>query len=317
MLRLLSGDNRPDKAVLPEVERRTVAHLMFECERFPHVDWAMAATWIARQSVGTERARDLRRAIVAVWLDEIRDAMVVNHRRWRHARIEGLGPLKDRTAIVAAKAADHSIKVIEKSLRPILGSTPMEPVAVIVLATIEDYISFISPFYGEEGAFATSGGVYIPSVNESFPFIVLSAPRPQSVGVTLAHELTHHALVGLQLPLWVEEGLTQMMEERATGVHTFVLNRELVERHRDRWARAGLASFWDGSAFGSPHEDEQELAYHLAQILVRGQLDRDAEAFFRFTRACNAIGPDAAMRAHFGSSPDEAVHRFFELSLNQ
>lgn len=270
----------------------------------------MAESWLTRRTTPAEKLPDMRRALAAAWLDEVRDALKSDHRRWRHARVEGLGPVDKNIAIHASRAADSAFEIIEKALRPILGGNPIPPVGIVVMATLEDYLSFIAAYYPDEGEFATSGGMYLNGGTDAFPFVALPAPSAASVAGVIAHELTHHALFGMGLPLWVEEGLTQMMAERVTGIPNFVLNEELLGRHRHRWQESGLDGFWSGASFHSPHEDEQELAYHLSQILVRGQLDRDAAAFFRFARACRESGPEAAVRDHFGTDPDDVVERF-------
>jgi hypothetical protein len=119
---------------------------------------------------------------------------------------------------------------------------------------------------------------------------------------TIAHELTHHALKELGLPLCLEEGLTQMMEERITGRTHFRVTHELIQRHRDHWSEVGADRFWSGEAFHSAEDDEQELAYHLSQLIVRSLLSDRPEEFFAFARACREQGPETAALEHLGQS---------------
>jgi hypothetical protein len=206
--------------------------------------------------------------------------------------------------------------MIADALGPIRGAGPIPLAVVIALRKSEDYYSFISRFYPEEGEFGTSGGVYINEGEPSVPVIAMPVNTKHAVEQTLAHELTHHALRGLELPLWVEEGLTQMMEERVTGYTSFTMNQELLERHRERWSdddRLALERFWSGEAFHSPRDDEQELAYHLSQVLVRGLLTQRPKEFIAFARGCAELGAEGSAAEHLGETPDGIAARVLRL----
>lgn len=116
--------------------------------------------------------------------------------------------------------------------------------------------------------------------------IILPMQMKHDVDSTIAHELTHHALSELNLPAWMEEGFTQMMEERVTSVYNFTVNHELLQRHRLLWSTIGLRSFWEGESFHSARDDEQELSYHLSQLIVRSMLSDRPEEFLAFARSC-------------------------------
>lgn len=301
---------------LPSIPRDQIEHLLRFTHDLPHIDWGAADAWITRSdrpgsgpiNFNPADRADRRRAVAAAWLDELRDALKVDHRRWRHALVEGVGPLEDNLAIRAARAADRSLTAVHDALIRLRGDDPIPPIAVIALARTDDYYSFISPYFPDEGEWGTSGGVYINQGPDAFPMIVMPVQVRWTIERTIAHEITHHALKGMALPLWVEEGLTQMMEERVTGPIGYHLDREMLARHRHRWDEVGLDRFWSGESFHSSHEDEQELAYHLAQTLVRGLLSQRADAFFAFARDCgDAESIDSIVQTHFGRSPDDLV----------
>jgi hypothetical protein len=296
---------------LPSIDRERIAHLLAVREGLPQVDWGMTDAWLRKGGMGPDGA-DLaaaRRAVTAAWLDELRDALSTDHRRWRRAGVEGLGPLGGNLSVRIADAADESLKVIAEALRPIRGDEPIPPVAVVAIGSTDDYYSFVSHFYGDEGEWATSAGMYIRGGEEVFPLLVLDAKPRWGAEETVAHELTHHALVGRELPRWAEEGLTQMMEERVTGRGTFHVDRPILERHRGQWSDPeNLSRFWDGETFSSAEGEEQELSYHLAQMVVRGLLTREPKAFFALARACKAMGAEAAAAEHLSTGLDEVVY---------
>lgn len=152
------------------------------------------------------------------------------------------------------------------------------------------------------------GGMYLHGGRAPMSIIALPTAARWAVENTIAHEFTHHALAHLDMPLWIQEGLTQMMEERATGIGNFAAPRELLERHRARWGEDGLDGFLSGEAFGSPHEDTQELAYHLAQIVVRSLCSQRPKQFFAMAREATwDDGGRRAARSHLGVDLEHLV----------
>lgn len=298
---IFRNKERAASASLPWVDRQRVAHLFHLDEGIPQVDWGAADLWVNQQEPDFSRHGALRRAVAAAWLDEVRDSLETDHRRWRTALIEGLAPLEEGLGERIARTGAHAAELIARTLRPLRGEAPIEPFGLIALKSYKDYISFEAHGMPEEGTFATSGGSYVHGGTDAFPVVVLPVNVPHSIEATIAHEVTHHALHSMELPLWLEEGFTQMMEERVTGHTRFVLNQEQVERHRALWSEVGLDTFFSGDGFFSPEGAAQELSYHLSQAIVRGMLSHYPEAFFRFARAarCGDNGEGAA-REHLG-----------------
>ncbi len=186
---------------------------------------------------------------------------------------------------------------------------PIPPIALVAIEPKESYIDFTNSYFPDEGAFATSGGLYLNEGEDAFPLIAISAATRHACEAAAAHELTHHALRGARLPLWVEEGFTQMMEERVVGASNFTLNSEMVSRQREHWSERDIDEFLEGSAFLSPEDDTQELAYHLSQWVVRGELTSRPDQFFRFARACRNGDSTVLCRSILGETPREIVLR--------
>jgi hypothetical protein len=317
MLRRLLGKlglARPSRSAppqLPDVDRQTVAVMTFTRHALPQLNWPIAAPWIAARAEEGPARTLLTRAVVARWLEELRDAMPTDHRCWRTADVEGVAPLDSSISIL--RHTERAIRVVGDALERIRATRAISPFGIVALATHDDYLSFQSHFGPSQGEFATSGGCYLSTHHTEFPLIAFPCASRWSLGNVIAHELTHHALFDLDLPIWIEEGLTQMMEERATGTTSFVLNREMLERHRDRWSHGRLQDFLGGRSFHSPQDDDQELSYHLAQLVVRSELQARADAYFKFVRAIPDIGLDAAATWHLRESPRQSVARIIGL----
>lgn len=312
LIRSLVGEDRAARkaaAGLRSIDPAILSHTIQMMDGLPHLDWGMVDAWIQRNVMEDSEIVPMRRAFAAGWLDALSEALGGEYRRWRHTEVEGLAPLAGNLGPETAMAADRAIAVIQRALRPIRGDMAIPPVAIIALEKLEQYYTLIAPLHPDEGAFATSGGIFTGGSDGTFPAIIFPCVGRHEIGSTIAHELTHHALAGLSLPQWLEEGYTQMMEERVTNTSNFHLTREIHQRHKEHWPEAGIDRFFSGDAFMSPEEDEQELAYNLAQAIVRGMLTERSEAFFAFTRACGTLGAEAAALKHLGMRIDELAER--------
>jgi hypothetical protein len=307
--RWLQGDVASTAAPkdLVTLERGRVAHLWHRPEGLPRVDWDMASRWIAEHAPDGADPAPWRRAVMAACLDQLRDELPTDHRRWRSRHVEGLGPMEGNLSPAMASAAERACHALRRDLSMIRDDAPIPTVAIVAITPKASYIDFTSSYFPDDGAFATSGGLYLNTEPDSVALIAVNAAVPWACEAAVAHELTHHALHGLNIPLWIEEGFTQLMEERVTGTCDFTLDPTQAARQRELWHDRDLQMFLDGHAFGSPDGDTQELAYHLSQWIVRSELTRRPGDFFRFVRACRDEDPDLACQRVLGVSQHELV----------
>lgn len=305
--KLLGHGRVPKRPELPAVSRAEACKLWHRPDGLPRLDWDIAGHWIAGRAGPGESVGDWRRAVMAACLDEVRDSLTQDHRRWSSLNVEGLAPLGGITGQAMAMVAERAYRSLRRDLRVIRGEQPISPIALVAIEPEDAYIDFTNSYFPEEGAFATSGGLYLNEGPEAFPLIAISARARHACEAAVAHELTHHALHGANLPAWIEEGFTQMMEERVTGTANFTLNAEMVSRQREHWQENNIDDFIEGSSFLSAAPDMQELSYHLAQWVVRGELTRRPDELFRFARACRSSDPATACEEILGVTPRELV----------
>ncbi len=289
----------------------------------PHLEWGRAWDHIKATAREASDANDLAAAMSAGWLDALARAMQAKYHapleRWRDPALEGLGPAPDRIRLERSTA--KALATIGQALAPIRGEVdghPIPHITVIAAPTFGAYYDFIDAYHGDEGEFATSGGVYLGASTLNPPSLVINIDR-LALENTIAHELTHHALAPAnddsgRLPLWAEEGLTQMMEERVTNQSHFLFSRETLQRHQKLWSSIGFEGFVGGRSFHSPHDDHQELSYNLAEAVTRSLLEARPAEFFAFARACCAgQEPEDACVAHLGVSQAELMTSFLRL----
>ena len=143
------------------------------------------------------------------------------------------------------------------------------PIAIIAFPSNQPFYYSYARFFSSDAIEeeAGSGGLFLGSPLNHHIVIQLYQGGYEYQSV-LAHELSHSFLADLPLPTWIDEGITQNIEETVVGVpYQEVLSiRELTERNREVWNIENIQYLWDGRAFKMP--ETQELAYFFSRVLV-------------------------------------------------
>ncbi|WP_442506027.1 hypothetical protein SH528x_004847 [Novipirellula sp. SH528] len=136
---------------------------------------------------------------------------------------------------------------------------------VLLFADIESYYDYVTDFYPDEGEFALSGGMFL---DVGYGHFAVCPAYGDDYERVIAPELNHALLRHLPLPLWLNEGVTQVMEDVVQDSSYFMMDHEILRRHRAYWNAKTIDIFWSGDSFYAPDEG-QELSYHLSQVLFR------------------------------------------------
>lgn len=159
---------------------------------------------------------------------------------------------------------------------------------VLSFADTANYYSYTSAFV-PEGEFGGSSGMFI---NDYYPHIV--AMDGFDWQRTIAHELTHNLMRHLPLPVWLDEGVTQIVEDHVFQNSRFEPDGMLMNRLVSYWKSNEISSFWNGKSFSFP-DDGQELSYVLARVLTWRLSTDFSEGFWTFV--ANADWNDAGSAA--------------------
>lgn len=179
-----------------------------------------------------------------------------------------------------APFAEHCRSAIGRRLNGVAEFPGYGKQVVIAFRKQREYYRYVS-LYTPEGEQGASAGMHI---REGYGHVVLVGPEKWGREAILAHEMTHVALQHLGMPLWVEEGLTQMMEHDLTGRNLLEMTSEKANRHKRLWLESGLEEFWSGDGFHRMGE-VQELSYQLAEILMRLLLEEHRPRWFGWSRS--------------------------------
>lgn len=271
----------------------------------PRPNWEVMQAWVERNVAESARP-DAWADICAQWLGTLNAALANAYQTESSETVLLFAPQDFDQSRSLARFAEGVLSTIADSLPDIARESWSGPLVVLLFADADTYYSYLSPFYSE-GEFGGTGGVCI---RQGRLHIALHPANYDSLQATIAHELTHACLSHLSLPLWLEEGITQFVEELVHSQRQFQLDREGAERTRLFWRETGLGGFWWGNAFQQP-DIAQESSYRLAQILFRllaTDHRRNMPAFVRAAHAGDA--GESAAREHLGLSLAQVAAKF-------
>lgn len=204
------------------------------------------------------------------------------------------------------KYVTNFLKFLESSLRKTL--TTLHGIAsdegfgkyvVIIFDDIDNYYSYMSYFYPEDGEYGLSSGVYLNEGYGHFAFPYQELSYAESIA---AHELTHALLSHLPIPRWLDEGMAVSIEDIITSSSPLRMNNRLYSQHESFWGEDEIQEFWSGDSFYRTDEG-QNLSYQLAQFAVDA-LSKEYETFIQFTN-----------KAHFSDGGELAANEVYQGSL--
>lgn len=261
----------------------------------PRPNWEVIETWVDR-NVAKLRRPQAWADICTQWLGTLNTALANSYQFESSETVLLFAPRDFGQTRLLLHFAEGVLSTIADSLQGITRESWQGPLVVLLFADADSYYSYISPFYSE-GEFGGTGGVCI---RQGRLHIALHPATYDGLQATIAHELTHACLSHLTLPLWLEEGITQFVEELVHSQRQFQLDRESAERTRILWRERGLSDFWWGNAFQQADE-AQECSYRLAQIIFRLLATDHRPNLPAFVRTAHAgDAGESAAREHLG-----------------
>lgn len=139
--------------------------------------------------------------------------------------------------------------------------------------------------------------------------ILVQYERDDYFPETIAHEFTHAVNTSRELPLWLDEGLAEVLAARfmygGQYKDRFILDRLIWKDMAECWKRNGFDELWAGSAF--TNLELSYPAYHLVPLLTINLIERCGEK--QFLDFLDTVSGDdhgeAAVKQLTGRSLDE------------
>lgn len=270
---------------------------------FPIPDWRLVGEWIEAQS--PEQHNALWTAVARRWATHLAKAFG-GCNVFETANILAVLP----GDIGRGKRAVRHYEETLHTLRSALGDMALPSwygKFLLLIAPDRDLYYRYHSAYCAPGEHIASGGVYL---NRGYGHIVIPSPDSMFATRVIAHELCHALLVHHTLPLWLNEGVTQITEAAVAGRPLTDHSTKFAD-HRAFWTPANIGNFWDGRSFDIPG-DVSALSYDLAYLVVGAflRLDRKAMA----TVVMQAKPDDssfAAFSAAYGQTPADLLAEMF------
>ncbi|MCR9211235.1 MAG: hypothetical protein NXI28_23650 [bacterium] len=229
----------------------------------PHPKWETISAWV-EENVDPPSHDEAWKSIVHQWLVRLGDALSPDYAVYESDEFV----LLSSDASLAPRVLDlceRSRRIILETLNGVAQDEGFGKHVVLIFGESDRYYDYVSEFYPDEGEFGLSGGMFFDS---GYGHFVVSPGHGVELDRVIAHELNHALLRHLPLPLWLDEGVTQFMEDVVLESSYFFVDHQLVRLHREYWNKENIQSFWSGESF-ILSDDGQQLSYHLAQVLFR------------------------------------------------
>jgi hypothetical protein len=253
------------KAALDDVDLhlREIPGAMVTVEGFPRIDWLKVQEAVL-PFAGHTAVDQIWTELAAQWLGILREHLGGTYEVYEGDHVLLLCPTPAGASRRLLQIADDA----HGRLGGMLGETvsrkqPGKPV-IIIPHTTRIYYDYIAYFYAErEQSYGTSAGGHI---SRGYGHIAING-MSKSILRTLVHELAHAMVVDRPLPVWVNEGLAQFVEDMVPGYRAPLIDARQVRLHRRYWTWFKMDHFWNGGGFKGA--SSQRLSYQLAEIIFR------------------------------------------------
>lgn len=274
--------------------------------QLPRPDWWAVRQWV-ETSVPPDQQVGVWGELADDWLRVLRDALGSGYRIDRSEHLLLLSPFSESDAGSFLRFAEYGLAGIVQALGDLACEEWLGPLVILQFADDATYGRYASPWAAEMELIRSTG----QCVRDGYVHIALRPQVLSEIHRTLLHELTHATLSHVNLPLWLEEGVTQLAEEAAAPQWgRFELRAEEAAEIRAYWRKHGLSEFWFGSGFHR-YDEGQTCSYRLADILFRligADHRRELSDFVRHAHPDDA--GDSAARKYLGKSVAEIAAGF-------
>lgn len=272
---------------------------------FPLPDWSQIATWISSYPAADHH--ELWCGVTRRWALSIAKAFGGGCNVFETANILAVLPGDLGRGRRAVKHYDEVLATLRSTLQGMLRNEYLGKCTLFVAPDQETYYRYLS-LYTAPGEHIQSGGVHLDRGNSH---LVLPAPEAMFDTRVVAHEMCHDLLGHLRLPLWLNEGVTQLAEAAIAGRPFVEGHSKTFSEHRAFWTPANIGLFWSGKGFDTPGETSA-LSYDLAYLVVQAFLALDRPRMAAVVR--QATPGDAGFAAFsevYGQTPATLLTELF------
>jgi len=265
----------------------------------PRMNWDAIRAWVDKHVPEPDRPQAWA-DIVDQWLAVLNKALGNQYQTVATESLVVFAPRDYELAESLLRHAESGIAAITDALGALATESQIGPLVILLFADDDTYTDYIWPFF-REGEYGASAGV---CVRQGYVHIAAHATSDNSVQRTVLHEIKHACLSHLTLPLWLEEGVTQLAAEAGIGTWArFHLDAKTASDIRRYWRENGLGNFWWGRGFYLPDEGQLH-SYRLSQVLFHLLIADHRRQL-----------PDFVRHAHRGDAGESAAREYLGRGL--
>lgn len=234
-------------------------------EGFPLPDWNAIADRVEAEHP-PESWHHVYCELGTAWMDRIGKVLGGSYTVRESRNFILLSTVTEEKAAEVLSFLERIDKRIQQTIPALLPDALYGKCPVIAFGDEQDFYRYVSQYFTGDGDFGGIGGIYL---NRGYGHFAMPNGDLERYVAVMSHELCHAFLHHLELPLWLDEAITQGVEHSITGTLPYLLDREMIGRHQDYWDAQRIMAFWSGESFGFADEG-QELSYHLARFILHG-----------------------------------------------
>jgi len=272
----------------------------------PRPDWDAIRGWVEKHVADSERSQ-IWATLAVQWLDILNEALGGSYRIEKGDRILLFAPRDYVESETLLDAAESALRLIVDILGNVAATSWEGPLVLLLFADAETFCRYVSPF-DQERAYFRAGAVCF---KKEYIHVVLRPYPLDTLRSNIYHEITHACFCHLELPLWLEEGITQLIEVEGNSHHIqFHLDGKIAGEMRKYWQEHGLRDFWWGGGFWADDEG-QGHCYSLAEVLFRLLLTDYRKLLPSFIRHAHAADAGDSAAQEFLGKRVEAIAKEF------
>ena len=246
--------------------------------------------------------------LAAQWLGILGRALNPVYKLYEGRHLLMLTPAKPERVKLLLEVGDAAYERLQRLVPRTTSQRGYGKHAVIVMGATDQYYAYLAYYHPEhEKPIATSAGTFL---NHGYRHTVINGQRNTDYR-TLVHELAHDSVSHLTLPLWLDEGIAQSVEDMVPDYRPPIIDGRQARLHRRYWSWFGLDHFWKGTSFRAV--SSQRVSYQLSDILFRN-LRNDRKRGKRLgdfiTTASRKDAGEQACRECFGCSLGDLAAEF-------
>lgn len=290
-----------------ELHLREIPGALITVDDFPRIEWTKV-----REAVG--RCADhpaidqIWTELAAQWLGILKTHLGGNYEIYEGTHLLLLSAKTVGESKRLVQLADDAYQRLERMIHEKPRTRTSGKGVILIPDKTSAYYDYVSYFHSEsDRTYGTSAGMH---TSRGYGHIVING-NSKSMLRTLVHELAHEMVADRPIPLWLNEGLAQFVEDIVPGYRSPLIDARQFRLHRRYWSWFGIEHFWSGSGFKGA--SSQRVSYKLAEILFRNLVaDRTRRghlSHFLMTARRDDAGA-AACQDSFGCSLSKLVEEF-------